>query len=66
MKHKLEAVKWYRDNGESIRKTAGYFKVDRKRIREWIQKEDELKAHSHGSDAKKRKINSGGEVIKRP
>ena len=63
VKYKLEAVNWYRDNGESIRKTAGYFKVDRKRIREWIQKEDELKAHSHGSDAKKRKINSGGEVI---
>ena len=65
VKYKLEAIKWYRDNGKSIRKTAGYFKVDRKRIREWINKEGELRAHSHGSDAKKRRINCGGEIISR-
>ena len=55
MKYKLDCINCHRENGGSIQKTAGYFGVDRKRVREWLKMEDELMVDSHGQDAKKTK-----------
>ena len=60
---KLSVIKWHKEKGESIRKTAREYQIDRKRIREWLKQEDELNSNSRGSDAKKRRISHGGEVI---
>ena len=43
---KLELVKWYHENGENAHATARHFKVDRRSVRRWIEKEDEfMKLH---------------------
>ena len=63
VKYKLDCINWHKENGASIRKTAGYFGVDRKRVREWLGMEDELLLHSHGKEAKKRRINCGTDIL---
>ena len=60
---KLDCINWHKENGGSIRKTAGYYGVDRKRVREWLSMEEELLLHSHGKEAKKRRINCGTEIL---
>ena len=60
VKYKLDVIDWYRKNGESIRKTAGEYGVDRKRVREWLKQEQELLQNSRGSAAKKLRISYGG------
>ena len=63
VKYKLGVVEWHKKNGESIRKTAGEYGVDRKRVREWINQEEELSQNSKGSSAKKLRVSYGGELI---
>ena len=52
VKFKLKAIQWYHDNGASKRATAMHFGIDRKRIREWVLK-DELR-ELRGEARKKR------------
>lgn len=63
VKFKLDCIKWHKENGGSIRKTAGYHGVDRKRVREWLNMEEELLLHRHGEEAKKRRINCGRDIL---
>ena len=60
---KLSVIKHHKDNGNSIRKTAGEYGIDRKRVREWLNQEQELMTNSRGSAAKKRRIMSHGREI---
>ena len=57
IEYKLKIIKWYHENGENKHATARYFQVDRKRVREWLQKEDELNA-LRGDGKKKRHLGS--------
>ena len=41
---KLRVIKWYMDNGQNKVRTAFHFKVDRKRVREWVQNEESIRA----------------------
>ena len=38
VEYKLGLLRWYQDNGENA--TARHFGIDRKRLREWLEKED--------------------------
>ena len=46
-------------NGENVSLTANKFGVDRKRVRDWNTKYDQLAGQCHGKQKKKRKIHSG-------
>ena len=63
VKYKLDAIEWHKDNGASITKTAKEFAVDRKRIREWLGMEEDLRDNSHGKDVKKRRLHAGNDAI---
>ena len=56
---KVEAVEWHRMNGENVTLTSKKFSVDRKRVREWNTRYDQLVAHCSGKQKKKRKIHQG-------
>ena len=56
---KVLVVDWLRKNEGNISKAAREFDVDRKRVREWNEKYDQLKTHHVGQRAKRRKIGSG-------
>lgn len=56
---KLEAIKWHKDNGSVIHRTSKHFGIDRKRIRDWLSKEEFLTASNHGEKKKLRKLTSG-------
>ena len=49
---KVEAVEWHRKNGDNVLLTANKFSVDRKRVREWNTKYDQLAAKCHGRQKK--------------
>ena len=53
---KLEVIQWLRRNGDNIAATSREFGIDRKRIREWRDTEDNLRLHSRGKDASKKRI----------
>ena len=56
IEYKVEAVEWHRKkNGENVSMTANKLGVDRKRVREWNAKYDQLAGQCHGKQ-KKRKI----------
>ena len=52
---KVLVVDWLRKNEGNISKAAREFDVDRKRVREWNEKYDQLKTHHVGQRAKWRK-----------
>ena len=56
VQYKLQVIKWHTENGTSIRKTANHFNVDRKRVREWLNNEDHLRANMFGASAKKKHL----------
>lgn len=56
---KLEVIKWHKENGCVIHRTAKHFSIDRKRIREWIAKEETLIANNHGKKKNARKLTMG-------
>ena len=62
VEYKLKVVSWYHSNGENKHATARNFKIDRKRVRDWVEKEDQLK-QLHGVDRKRRRLNSGRQAI---
>ena len=39
VQYKLNVLTWYFENGKSLHKTSKEFKIDRKRIREWLAME---------------------------
>ena len=41
---KLHKIKWYIGNGQNKVRTAFHFKVDCKRVREWVQNEELIRA----------------------
>jgi hypothetical protein len=47
---------------QNVTKTGKEFGVDCKMVRDWIAKEEELRAHNKGEHKKKRKLSSGGEL----
>lgn len=56
---KLEIIKWHKDNGSIIHRTSKHFNVDRKRIRDWLSKEEIFMANNHGKNKNLRKLTSG-------
>ena len=56
---KIEVINWHMANGGFIKKTAREFEIDRKRVREWLQNEEELRQHLRGKAAKRRRLQLG-------
>ena len=52
-------VDWLHRNDHNIHKAAREFNIDRKRVREWDQKYNELQRMNVGANAKRRKLNTG-------
>ena len=50
---------WLHRNDHNIHKAAREFNIDRKRVREWDQKYNELQRMNVGANAKRRKLNTG-------
>ena len=42
-KYKLKVIQWYQDNGRKKGLTSRYFKVDRKRIHQWVNNEEKIR-----------------------
>ena len=40
--YKLNAVKCFYDNDENVSRASTHFKVDRKRVREWVKSEETI------------------------
>ena len=55
-------IRWYRDNGENKHAAARHFGIDRKRLREWLEK-DQLRENGVGAAKKKRKMNAGKKLL---
>ena len=55
VEYKLGVLRWYQDNGANKHSTARNFGIDRKRLREWLEKEDRLRDNGVGAAKKKRK-----------
>ena len=53
---KVSVVEWQRKNEASIHRTAKYFSIDRKRVREWCQKYSLLKGQTSGAPGKRRRL----------
>lgn len=56
---KLEIIQWHKDNGSVCHRTSKHFGIDRKRIRDWLSKEEILMANNHGEKKQARKLASG-------
>ena len=56
---KVSVVEWTRKNEASLHTAAREFNVDRKRVRDWTQKYDELKGKCAGAPGKRRKLSTG-------
>ena len=56
---KIKVISWYKENGENKHETSRRFGIDRKRVREWVDKEDQLRGSRVGAEKKKRKVNGG-------
>ena len=63
MEYKLKVVAWYKANGENKHATARQFGLDRKRLREWLEKEDRLREKGVGVGKKRRKLPEGGKPL---
>ena len=59
MNFKVSVVEWTRKNKASLRAASREFNVDRKRVRDWTQKYDELKGKCAGAPGKRRKLSTG-------
>lgn len=56
VKFKLDAVKWFHDNGGNVSATARQFNVHRRRIKDWVDNEDVLQMNKRGKNAQKKRI----------
>ena len=63
VEYKLGLLRWYQDNGENMRATTRHFGIDRKCLREWLEKADRLRDNQVGAAKKKRKLNAGKEPL---
>ena len=55
---KLDALDWYYKNGENKNLTAKMFSIDRKRIRDWLQDEPNLRSDPTPERTKRKRSNS--------
>lgn len=55
---KLDALNWYYKNGENKNLTAKMFNIDRKRIRDWLQDEPNLRSDPTPERTKRKRSNS--------
>ncbi len=55
---KLDALDWYYKNGENKNLTAKMFNIDRKRIRDWLQDETNLRSDPTPERTKRKRSNS--------
>ena len=58
MEYKLNVLDWYYAHGENKKQTAKHFGVDRKRIRDWLKLEQQLRMEPP-SNMQRRKKNTG-------
>ncbi len=58
MEYKLNVLDWYYANGQNKKQTAKHFGVDRKRIRDWLKLEQQLRMEPP-SNMQRRKKNTG-------
>ena len=63
VEYKLKVVAWYKANGENKHATAIQFGLDRKRLREWLEKKDRLREKGVGVGKKRRKLHEGGKTL---
>ena len=63
VEYKLGLLCWYQDNSENKHATTRNFGIDRKRLREWLEKADRLRDNRVGAAKKKRKLNAGKEPL---
>ena len=63
VEYKLGLLRWYQDNGENKHATTRNFGIDRKRLREWLEKADRLRDNQVGAAKKKWKLNAGKEPL---
>ena len=63
VEYKLGLLHWYKNNGENKHATARNLGIDRKRLREWLEKEDRLRDNRVGAAKKERKLNAGKEPL---
>ena len=61
--YKLGLLHWYQDIGENMRVTTRHFGIDRKCLREWLEKADRLRDNQVGVAKKKRKLNAGKDPL---
>lgn len=55
---KLQVVKEYHESGKNIAKTARKFEIDRKQVRAWVKKEEQIRGQKYKSKAHGRGCNS--------
>ena len=55
---KLQVVKEYHESGKNIAKTARKFEIDRKQVRAWVKKEEQIRRQKYKSKAHGRGCNS--------
>ena len=55
---KLQVVKEYHESGKNIAKTARKFEIDRKQVRAWVKKEEQIREQKYKSRAHGRGCNS--------
>ena len=48
VEYKLGLLRWYQDNGENMHATARHFGIDRKCLREWLEKADRFRDNQVG------------------
>ena len=64
VEYKISIVEWHQGNGLVVSKTANQFSIDRKCVRDWNAKYEELKQHEATPKGKKaRKMHDGREPL---
>lgn len=46
---KLSVIQWFHSNDKNILRTASYFKIDRKQVRQWIKNEEKIRKQKRKS-----------------
>ncbi|KAH9374235.1 hypothetical protein HPB48_015357 [Haemaphysalis longicornis] len=60
---KIEVIRWHREHGKNVHQTSRQFKLDRKRIREWVKNFDNLLQQNFGKAKLRRKLSNGVPVF---
>ncbi|KAH9385047.1 hypothetical protein HPB48_027086 [Haemaphysalis longicornis] len=60
---KIEVIRWHREHGKNVHQTSRQFKLDQKRIREWVKNFDNLLQQNFGKAKLRRKLSNGATVF---